>query len=241
MTDRYQPLRDAIAAGPTKGKWRTGRFMPSETLMRSQVVATSADGEPYVILAGNQNFPEDAERNAQYAAAADPDTIAALLAERDHLAEECSEQARLLGIGGSREAKLLAERDALKGEVQRLRTEPFSDEGRHPMGAERRGNWIVVAVSVSALKCATEGHPELEWCSDEGEFAAPIIVDLDTFVDEFVSALNSEKEDGSTVITEAFDKAIINAIEGGAVGIEIEAEAAKIRAALADGENSDGL
>ena len=67
MTDRYQPLRDAIAAR----SWPVG-----DSFQR------------------NMGLVEE------------------LLKERDHLADECHEQARLLGMGGSRE---LALRTALQG------------------------------------------------------------------------------------------------------------------------------
>src|SRR5690554_4170778 len=87
MTDKYQKLRAVLEAGPTAGPWRTGQFMPAETIMRHQVVAPDVDGIPYVILEGNQNFPRDAERNAAYAAAAHPAVITDLLAERDALHE----------------------------------------------------------------------------------------------------------------------------------------------------------
>ena len=108
MTDRYQPLRDAIAAGPASGPWE----------------ARAVDG--LVAIAHPSGWVMDTDetqdlKNARYIAAADPDTIAALLKERDHLHEECHEQARLLGMSGSREAKLLAERDALRAAIERHR------------------------------------------------------------------------------------------------------------------------
>lgn len=53
MTDRYQALRDALAAGPTPG-------------------------------------PYQGQANAALIAAANPETIAALLAERDALRDACA-------------------------------------------------------------------------------------------------------------------------------------------------------
>lgn len=113
MTDRYQPLRDAIAAGPTKGPWksmpvRSGYYIQSASEPAVVVDSTDAEGR-YGAIAN--------AADAALIAAADPSTIAELLAERDHLADECHEQARLLGMSGSREAKLLAERDALKSDL----------------------------------------------------------------------------------------------------------------------------
>lgn len=44
----------------------------------------------------------------------DPAILRDLLAERDTLAAECQEQARLNGMGAEREARLMAKRDALR-------------------------------------------------------------------------------------------------------------------------------
>jgi len=47
----------------------------------------------------------------------------AVIAERDAAQKECEEQARLLGMSGSREAALLSERDQLLEDVERLHNE----------------------------------------------------------------------------------------------------------------------
>lgn len=49
------------------------------------------------------------------------DALAALVAERDAARAESLEQSRLLGAGGSREAKLLAELQQLRAENERLK------------------------------------------------------------------------------------------------------------------------
>lgn len=48
------------------------------------------------------------------------EAIRALLAERDHYATECEQQARLLGMSAERELKLIAERDALREAMEKL-------------------------------------------------------------------------------------------------------------------------
>lgn len=79
MPDRYQPLRDAIAAGPTRGPWksmsvRSGYYIQSASVPAVVVDTTDAEGR-YGAIAN--------EADAALIAAADPDTIAALLKERD--------------------------------------------------------------------------------------------------------------------------------------------------------------
>lgn len=122
MPDRYQPLRDAIAAGPMKGPWlRSGRTVYAN-MFDSWRKGVEQMRNRFTVSVQHDRECSDREAYATAAliAAADPDTIAALLEERDHLHEECHEQARLLGISGSIEAKLLTERDALKSEIERL-------------------------------------------------------------------------------------------------------------------------
>ncbi len=81
--DRYQPLRDAIAAGPTKGPWylqegcswrRFGTLTEDGNVLRP----TKHPKDAWPDLEGPR-------ANMQYIAAADPDTIAALLKERNAL------------------------------------------------------------------------------------------------------------------------------------------------------------
>lgn len=58
--------------------------------------------------------PGDGDAMLAYRLASGPTVIRALLAERDALAAEAQEQARLLGGGAERELRLVAERDALR-------------------------------------------------------------------------------------------------------------------------------
>lgn len=88
MPDRYQALRDAIAAGPTPGARFQGRSPHAYCVYDKQCWCApdgSRHGEtPNLVVTVS---PDDAAADAQFIAAADPDTIRALLGERDALRE----------------------------------------------------------------------------------------------------------------------------------------------------------
>lgn len=90
MTDRYERIRAALAMGPTPGPW---------TVRYDYVVqATSFDGGRLVPVAqpyGVNSDGTDLFANARMIAACDPDTIRALLAERDALREALTECLRV--------------------------------------------------------------------------------------------------------------------------------------------------
>lgn len=96
----------------------------------------------------------------------------------------------------------------------------YSDQNRHPCGAVREGDWIVIAIHKSTLKNATELNQGLEYYSDEeDDYLPPKVVNLDQLVDDLIGELNREEEDGSTLITKALDDAIVNACENGSDAI----------------------
>ena len=85
MPDRYQPLRDAIAAGPTPGPWRVSAgVVDNARLIVEDDIGLAVCA---MSLRGVHGDRRKMEANADLIAAADPDTIAALLAERDALRE----------------------------------------------------------------------------------------------------------------------------------------------------------
>lgn len=96
----------------------------------------------------------------------------------------------------------------------------YTTTNRHPCGAFIDGDFVVVAIHKSAIQSATELHPGLEYYDDD-KWKNPKIVNLDLFTEEVVAAINSERDDGSTFITDALDKAIIEAVENGAFGMEV--------------------
>ncbi len=88
MTDRYQALRDAIAAGPTPGRRYQGRNQHTYVVYDKECWLApdgSRHGEtPNLVI---HVSPEDSHADAAFLAAADPDTIRALIEEREALRE----------------------------------------------------------------------------------------------------------------------------------------------------------
>lgn len=91
MTDRYENIRKALEMGPTPGPWKVwddviyydnGNFQ----VLRHFITSHEAD------VVGAYGIEADdrpsANANAAHIAACDPDTIRALLAERDALARD---------------------------------------------------------------------------------------------------------------------------------------------------------
>lgn len=77
MTDRYERIRKALAMGPTPGPW----YLDGEGI---RALVRDANG---VIVTVRHRMPgHKNETNMRLIAACDPDTIRALLAERDQLA-----------------------------------------------------------------------------------------------------------------------------------------------------------
>lgn len=103
MSDKYQPLRDAIAAGPTPGPWFAVNDGTEDEPMMSVKAARIAGRKPQHVVAicATGDSPQRMEdANAALIAAADPGTIAKLLKERDALRDALSEaQTRIAAIG----------------------------------------------------------------------------------------------------------------------------------------------
>lgn len=84
MTDRYQPLRDALAMGPTPGPWR-----PSYDKGSTRDIFTEQGKLPVCMVRGVTYVGQEQYlANGHFIAACDPDTIHALLSERDALRAE---------------------------------------------------------------------------------------------------------------------------------------------------------
>lgn len=98
----------------------------------------------------------------------------------------------------------------------------YSDKNRHPCGAVREGDWIVIAIHKNTLKNAVELNQGLEYYSEDAEdYLPPKVMNLDQLVDDLVTELNCEQEDGSTLITKALDEAVVNACESGSDAISL--------------------
>lgn len=84
MTDRYEKIRKALAMGPTPGPWHFGGI----------IWVGSSTGYYHVVNTDNTIICSLRDRpsgDAHLIAACDPDTIRALLAERDQLAADLEE------------------------------------------------------------------------------------------------------------------------------------------------------
>lgn len=108
MTDRFDDVREALAK-MTPGDWETrgptyvyGNLQRDQNETADRVGATITASDAAGIVTLKNRTP-------------------AMLAELDATRAKLLEQARLNGMGAEREAKLLAERDALAAEVARLR------------------------------------------------------------------------------------------------------------------------
>lgn len=117
MPDRYQGLRDAIAAGPTRGPWksmsvRSGYYIQSASEPAVVVDSTDAEGR-YGAIAN--------AADAALIAAADPATIAALLADNDRLRGLLAEAITEIDDWAAYAAPMFREKHDLEGTLSRFR------------------------------------------------------------------------------------------------------------------------
>lgn len=94
MTDRYQKIRDALAKGPTPGPWgeiqhESSRWTDIYHDSNRRCGTPIAYVPPYSVFEHDtwKESKEETMANATHIAACDPDTIRALLEERDALRE----------------------------------------------------------------------------------------------------------------------------------------------------------
>ncbi len=126
-TDRYQGLRDALAAGPTEGPWAyephgdTGDYGVG-VLWDEHDQPQSGRCEPGKFLVVDPVVPElCGQTNAAYIAAADPDTIAALIRERDNLRGLLAEAITEIDDWAAYAAPVFREKHDLEGTLARFR------------------------------------------------------------------------------------------------------------------------
>lgn len=85
---------------------------------------------------------------------------------------------------------------------------------------------LTMAIGVECLAKAIKLNPEFtEYDEKTGEWNEPEITDVDKFALEVMHAVKEENEDGTTLIHTALDTAAMNAIENGAEGIKLPADA----------------
>lgn len=113
MTDRYERIRAALAMGPTPGPWL---ICPtnSGTFVKSERVAG------YLAEVRNFRTTQDVKANARLIAACDPDTIRALLAERDALQAEVDELKVVAKCASEQQDSLFSEARTLNERADKL-------------------------------------------------------------------------------------------------------------------------
>ena len=95
----------------------------------------------------------------------------------------------------------------------------MSDDNK-PLKVAIEGEELVIRVKLDTLVFAVQHDPQLQhYDRDLGDFFGPEVVDRSQWAREMVSALQSEEEDGTTLVHLMLDKAALNAIESGAEGI----------------------
>ena len=87
MTDRYEKIRKALEMGPTPGEWYWSDAYPTQD--GRETWSLIGDGGFGILSCdGDENSPQSVNAaTAELIAACDPDTIRALLEERDALRE----------------------------------------------------------------------------------------------------------------------------------------------------------
>lgn len=108
MTDRYERIRQALATRPTPGPWAACRTN-SGTFVKSERLAG------YFVEVRHCRTAQDVNADAHLIASCDPDTIRALLEERDALVEALAAQ-QPAGRVHDLAALLVDELDGLVGE-----------------------------------------------------------------------------------------------------------------------------
>jgi hypothetical protein len=78
---------------------------------------------------------------------------------------------------------------------------------------------LTITVGADTVKFATENHPT--FFNEEGENTLEV-ADKSEWLRSVVSRINSEEEDGSTLLTKMLDDAIAEAVEQGEEGLRDE-------------------
>jgi len=88
-----------------------------------------------------------------------------------------------------------------------------------PLRCKAVGGDIQMGIGMRTLLFAAESHPDF-WDGRSGLDVPNIkVTDIQEFALEVARAINSEEEDGSTLLTRMLDKAISNAVESGCEGV----------------------
>ena len=124
MTDAEKEIREALAAGPTPGEWfAVNDGTRGEPFMNVKAERISGRGPTHeVAICATGDSPQSMETaNARYIAACHPAAIRELLAERDALAGEVKRRRQYVELYDEQIMKFEAEIDRLRAENEVLR------------------------------------------------------------------------------------------------------------------------
>jgi len=83
-----------------------------------------------------------------------------------------------------------------------------------PLKCEQIRGAIHIMIGKNVLKFAAENHPILYGDDNIN------IIDIDVFFNEIINEINHEAEDGSTMLTNMLDAAILTTVNNGCEGIQ---------------------
>lgn len=91
-----------------------------------------------------------------------------------------------------------------------------------PLSCKLVGDEVVIKIGIGTLAFAYEiSEYNNPWSDDTNDTVQQcMVVNKKEFAKDVIAELISEREDGSTLITDMFDKAEQNAMENGSEGIE---------------------
>jgi len=90
-----------------------------------------------------------------------------------------------------------------------------------PLTVEIVDGLLTIRIGVATLVHVVQHDPKLEHYDEaEGEFYSPEVTSASVFAQEVLRQLLDEEEDGSTLVHRMIDKAVENAIDCRAEGIE---------------------
>lgn len=89
-----------------------------------------------------------------------------------------------------------------------------------PLEAKIVDGVLTITVNAATVKFATENHEEF-WDAENDVYRFKV-ADPAIWLESVVGRITEEREDGSTLLTDLFDKAIENAVEQGDEGLADE-------------------
>lgn len=89
-----------------------------------------------------------------------------------------------------------------------------------PLECHAADGVLTITVNAATVKFATENHPTF-WNPEDDTYRFKV-ADANEWLESVARHITDEREDGSTLLTDLFDKAIENAVEQGEEGLADE-------------------